>query len=156
MELRFLPSGVVEMDHAKLLFPNFEGRGDKFNREGERNFTVIIPTQEMADELVANGWNVRVRQREDDEEAMYSMKVKVKFNGRGPHVYIENPNPDGDPIQLDEEDVKCLDKIDIIDVDMDIRPYDWETNGKTGRTAYLKNILVRQDFNRFANRHVNE
>ena len=153
MELRFLQSGTVEMDHARLLFPNFEGRGDKFNREGERNFTVIIPTQEMADELVAEGYNIKVRQRED-EDPSFTLKVKVKFNGHGPHVYLDMDN--GQPIELDEDDVKCIDKIDIIDCDIDIRPYDWEANGKTGRTAYLKNILVRQDVNRFANRHGSE
>ena len=36
---------------------------------------------------------------------------------------------------------------------MDIRPYDWEVNGKTGRTAYLQSIHVEQSIDRFAARY---
>ena len=32
---------------------------------------------------------------------------------------------------------------------MDIRPYDWDVNGKQGRTAYLQAINVVQNIDRF-------
>lgn len=44
----------------------------------------------------------------------------------------------------------CLDDIDILSVNLDIRPYDWEVNGKTGRAAYLQSIEVIQNIDRFA------
>ena len=53
------------------------------------------------------------------------------------------------PRRLDEEDVSILDEIDILSVDLDIRPYDWSVNGKTGRTAYLHAIQVTQECCRF-------
>ena len=53
-------------------------------------------------------------------------------------------------VKLDEESVACLDSIDILSVDLDIRPYDWTVNGKTGRAAYLKAIRVTQNIDRFA------
>ena len=43
--------------------------------------------------------------------------------------------------------------MDIISVDLDIRPFDWEVNGKEGRTAYLESIHVTQDLDRFAARY---
>ena len=49
-----------------------------------------------------------------------------------------------------------LDDIDIINVNLDIRPYDWEVNGKTGRTAYLQAIEVFQEIDRFAARYAEE
>jgi hypothetical protein len=53
---------------------------------------------------------------------------------------------------LDEESIDCLDNIDIMSVDLDIRPYDWEVQGKAGRTAYLQAIHVIQEVDRFADR----
>ena len=49
-----------------------------------------------------------------------------------------------------------LDNIDILSVDLDIRPFDWDVNGKTGRTAYLQSICVTQDVDRFEQRFAEE
>ena len=48
--------------------------------------------------------------------------------------------------------VGIIDDIDIESVDLDVRPYDWEINGKTGRSAYLQGISVTQKVDRFAER----
>ena len=52
--------------------------------------------------------------------------------------------------------MSMLDDIDIRSVDLDIRPYDWEVNGKTGRTAYLQAMEVTQEIDRFAARMAEE
>ena len=81
------------------------------------------------------------------------LPVKVKFNDRGPQVYLRT----GDQVnKLDEESIAMLDDIDILSVSMDLRPYDWEVNGKTGRTAYLQSIEVIQEIDRFAARYAEE
>ena len=81
------------------------------------------------------------------------LPVKVKFNDRGPAVYLVTGKKMN---KLDEESVRCLDDIDIFSVDMDLRPYDWEVNGNTGRTAYLQSIKVTQRIDRFAENYENE
>ena len=81
------------------------------------------------------------------------MPVKIKFNDRGPRVYLETGN---NLVRLDEESICCLDNVDIVKVDMDIRPYDWEINGKTGRTAYLQAIKVTQEVDRFCQQYAEE
>ena len=149
MDLVFKENGVVEIDNAKIIFRNFSGVGDKFNREGDRNFAVVIPDQVACDALLNDtseegaSWNVKIRPpREDGEEPFMYLKVKLRFTNRGPNVYLKS----GDNfVKLDEETIGCLDDIDIEKVDMDIRPYDDNVNGKPFRAAYLNSMCVTQD-----------
>ena len=148
MKVTFAPRGILQIDDARIIYRNFSGEGSKFNREGDRNFSLIIPDQELADKLVAQGWNVKIREpREEGDDPFIHLPVKVKFNDRGPNVYLQSG---GRRFKLDEESISCLDNVDIVNVDMDIRPYDWEVNGKTGRTAYLHSMCVTQEVDRFA------
>lgn len=154
MEVKFMKDGILQVSDARIIYRNFAGVGSKFNREGERNFSIVIPNQEIADELIAEGWNVRIKPpREDFDEPFFHLPVKVKFNDRGPGVYVKSM----DRIRrLNEETVGMIDEIDILSVDMDLRPYNWDVNGKTGRTAYLQSMEVTQNIDRFGARYVEE
>lgn len=160
MELNFAPRGIIEINDARICFRNFSGEGGKFNKEGDRNFAVIIPNQEMANALIEDtnqygvGWNVKIKApREEGDEPFMYLPVKVKFNERGPAVYLQSGK---NRVKLDEESVSMLDEIDISNVDMDIRPYDDVINDKPFRSAYLQSILVRQEIDRFAARFAEE
>lgn len=159
MELTFAPRGILQIDDARIIFRNFRGEASKYNRAGDRNFALIIPEEEMANALINEGWNVKIKPpREDGDEPFMYLPVKVKFNDRGPQVYLKT----GDAVnKLDEESVALLDDIDIVSVNMDIRPYDWviqegTKDEKSGRTAYLQSIEVVQDIDRFAARYAEE
>ncbi len=151
MEITFAPRGILQIDDAVLTYRNFSGEASKFNREGDRNFAVVIDNPDLADDLVARGWNVKIKPpREDGDSPFMYLPVKVKFSDRGPQIYLKS----GDNVnELDEDSIACLDNIDILGVDLDVRPYDWEVNGKTGRTAYLQSIHVTQRVDRFAARY---
>ena len=150
MELTFAPRGIVQIDDARIIYRNFSGAPSKFNREGDRNFAVIIPDEEMADALAKEGWNVKIKPaREEGDAPFMFLPVKVKFNDRGPIVRLISGN---NKRILKEDTISILDNVDILSVDMDIRPYDWDVNGKTGRTAYLQSICVAQEVDRFADR----
>lgn len=148
MNVTFAPRGILQIDDARIIYRNFAGEPSKFNREGDRNFAVIIPSQEIADSLINDGWNVKIKPpRDKDESPFMYLPVKIKFNDRGPNAYLATGNRLN---PLDEESISILDSVDILSVDLDIRPYDWEVNGKLGRTAYLQSIRVTQDVDRFA------
>jgi hypothetical protein len=176
MNLKFAPRGVLQIDDARIIFPNFEGRPDKFTRAGDRSFhivvdggtvtylngqTEVVDAATMADILVNDvnregaGWNVKIRPpRREDEEAFITMKIKVKFNDRGPAIYLD---AGGDmPVELDEDTAGCLDNIEIVSVDLDVRPYDDNINDKPFRAAYLQSMHVTQRVNRFAARYANK
>ena len=151
MHVTFAPKGILQIDDARIIYRNFSGVGSKFNREGDRNFSIIIEDQDIADELIKNGWNVKIKPpRDEDDTPFMTLPVKVKFNDRGPIVYLITGKRKN---ELDEESIGILDNIDILGVDLDLRAYDWEVNGKTGRTAYLQSICVTQEVDRFAERY---
>ena len=161
MHVTFAPRGILQIDDARITYKNFEGRGDKFNREGDRNFSLIIPDEEIMNALVEDknehgvGWNVKIKPpREEGDEPFMHLKVKVKFSDYGPNIYLESGD---NMIRLDEESVKCLDDIRISHVDLDIRPYDDVIQGKPFRSAYLQSMKVVQDLSgdRFADQYSN-
>lgn len=159
MNLTFAPRGILQIDDARIIYRNFAGAASKFNREGDRNFSIVIPDQEMADALVNEGWNVKIKApREDGDVPFMTLPVKVKFNDRGPNVYLQTGNRMN---RLDEDSIACLDQIDIVSVDLDVRPYDWvlyegTKDEKRGRSAYLQSIKVVQDVDRFVSRFAEE
>ena len=159
MNLTFAPRGILQIDDARIIYRNFAGAASKFNREGDRNFSIVIPDQEMADALVNEGWNVKIKApREDGDVPFMTLPVKVKFIDRGPNVYLQTGNRMN---RLDEDSIACLDQIDIVSVDLDVRPYDWvlyegTKDEKRGRSAYLQSIKVVQDVDRFASRFAEE
>lgn len=155
MEIGFARDGkLLQIDDARIIFKNFSGEESKFNRAGDRNFAVRINDPDVVDQLIADSWNVTVKppKEEGDDPYMY-IKVKIKFNDRGPKVFLRS----GKHVRrLSEQNVGLLDSIDILRVDLDLRAYDWEVNGKTGRTAYLDSINVEQNLNRFEEYYENE
>ena len=134
MKINFASRGVVQIDEARIIYRNFAGAPSKFNREGDRNFAVVIEDQDIAEALTEKGWNVKIKPpREEGDEPFMFLPVKVKFNDRGPRVYLQNSLGGLNRVTLDEDTVGILDNVDITNVDLDIRPYDWDVQGKTGR-----------------------
>lgn len=154
---RHTTGGYLQIDDATLIFKNFSGRGDKFNREGDRNFSVRIFDKEVADALLNDvnehgaSWNVKIKPpREEGEEPFMHLPVKIRFTDRSPEVWlIVNERH----IQLDEESISCLDDIEIERVDLDVRSYDDVAQGKPFRAAYLNKLYVTQKVDRFVERY---
>ena len=150
MRIKFR-GNILEIEDARIIYRNFAGAPSKFNREGDRNFAVIIPNEEIKEALVEAGWNVKIKPPRDEyDEPFMFLPVKVKFNNRGPAAYVVSGNS---VTRLNEDTIDMLDEIDIASVDMDLRPFDWEVNGNTGRTAYLQAINVTQNVDRFGARY---
>ena len=151
MHVTFAPRGILQIDDARIIFRNFAGEASPYNDKGKRNFAVVIPDQETADALIAEGWKVKIKPpREEGEEPFRTLQVKVQFNDFGPKVYLTSGSAN---VELSEETVHRLDRIDIASCDLDIRPYDWERpDGTSGRSAYLQSIHVVQKVDRFASR----
>lgn len=141
------PKGILQLDNVRIIYRNFAGVGSKFNREGDRNFAIVIDDPNIAKDLKDRGWNVRAKEgRREDDGMFYYLPVKIKFNGNGPNVFLKTGSSMN---KLTESTVCLIDDIDIASVSCDLRPYDWDVNGRNGRTAYLASACITQVDDRF-------
>lgn len=69
MRVIFKPKGRLQMDGVKPIYRNFEGRGDTYNREGDRNFCALIPDRPLLEEEIESIMSLdRNVTRFEDEE----------------------------------------------------------------------------------------
>lgn len=135
---------TVLMEGVRIIFRNFSGRETKYNREGDRNFAVLLDNA-VAKAMAEDNWAVKWLKPRDDgeeEEPQAYLPVSLKFKGRPPQIVLVTSRG---RTHLDESSVEMLDWADIINVDLIVRPYEWAVNGKSGIKAYLKSIYVTID-----------
>ena len=146
---------VVALEGVKIGWPNFSGATGPFNKDGKRMFTIFLP-EDVAEEMAALGWPVKFPEAqeanpEDDYQQDARIQVSLKMDGaRPPKIALIGT---GAPTLLTADTVGIVDTSAINFVDVVFRAYNWEMNGKTGKSAWLKEIYVNLDTGTFADKY---
>lgn len=131
----------IIIEDTRLIFRNFSGKEGKYNREGDRNFGVILDS-ENAETLLSLGWNVKYLNPRDESEqpqAYLPVSVSYRSGSRPPRVMMITSRA---RTPLGEDEIDILDWADIKKADVKVNPYEWSVNGKNGVKAYLASIYV--------------
>ena len=80
------------------------------------------------------------RQGREGDDPQYQLDIAVAFHPYPPSVILVSH--DGTRTYLNEDNVGILDNTDIERADLEIRPYNWEVNGRKGTKAYLRELVV--------------
>lgn len=144
-------NGNINIEHAKLAFRNFSGKEGKFNPPGRRNFCVLLES-DIAAQLRNDGWNVKyLRPRDEEDDPQAYMQVAVKYENFPPRITLITSS--GKTL-LTEAEVDMLDWAEITNVDLVIRPYNYEINGKEGVKAYCKSMYVTIEEDEFEKKYM--
>lgn len=132
----------VLMEGVRLIFRNFTGEEGMFNRKGDRNFNVVLPSEELALQMKADGWKVKYKEpRDEGDSGIYILPVAVSFKNRPPRIVMVTSKG---RVRLPEELVEMLDYVDIASCDLIVNPYHWSipSSGASGVKAYLQSLYV--------------
>jgi hypothetical protein len=133
---------TVLIEDAQIIFRNFAGKEGQYNREGDRNFGVILP-HDTAEQMLADGWNVKyLKPREGDEEDTLPtpwLSVTVGFKIKPPKIVMLTSRA---RTHLTEQTLEILDWADIDKADLIVRGSEWSVQGKSGIKGYLQSLFV--------------
>lgn len=132
------------MEDVQIIYRNFEGRKTEFNDEGNRNFAVVLPP-EIALTLTEWGWNVkRPKPRPGDDGEIVGdpfLPVEVGYKIRPPKITMIS-NLSGKKTLLGQDDVRVLDWVDIVKVDLTVRGRAWQNAQGSGIKCWLQTMYI--------------
>jgi hypothetical protein len=143
----------ITLEGVKMIWKNFAGEKKLFNESGKRNFAIPLD-EDLALELRQVGWNVKDNQKKVDrgeaDELLYHLPVTVKMDGkRPPRIFMiakkwsaAEKREIVTRTQLDDVTVMLLDYAELDNVDVTIRPFNYDVNGSQGVAAYLKLLFA--------------
>lgn len=132
----------VTFEGVRIVYRNFAGAKSTYNKEGDRNFSIVLPSDEVAEAMRADGWNVKTKEpREgyEDDGLFHTLSVKVGYTGRPPRVVLVGSRGQ---TPLNEETVELADMVNIASVDVIVRPYAYDVNGSIGISAWAQSVFI--------------
>ena len=140
-------TNTVTLNNVGIIFPNFAGRTDQYNKTGIRNFSVTI-SNDTAEAMLADGFNVKFPKPNpeidpDDDRRLPTLNITVSNDHDNIPYGIRIFLVDGENEQrVDNTNLDMLDGLDIDYANVKFSIYDWSVNGTSGRKPYLQSLQL--------------
>lgn len=147
---------IEDAEIMPVPFRNFSGAAGKYNRAGDRYFSVRFDDPELINRLKDDGWALKLLKNRDPEDPTeaYQLKVKVRYDNYPPKVYLISGKT---KTLLEEDQLNLLDGAYFETVDLVISPSHWKMDdGREGITAYLDTGYFTIEQDRFAAKYAEE
>lgn len=141
------PPNISIFDAQFVYRPNFEGRQETFNDEGDRYFNVLIPDN-IVEQIIADGWNVAwtkpsksaTPQQIEEHVSEPFLKVALGFKYRPPTIVLRE---NGIERELNEANCGLVDGLEFESMDVVIRGRPWENerSQECGIKAWLQTFV---------------
>ena len=157
----------VVFENCNIDFSNFAGEGSKYNKAGERDFTLSINDEASATELRDQGWSMQavtnnpqemarleasgwrnVKLNEYVDETKFRLKVKISFNPPSPRIAPSKITTYSGRVvtEISEEAAGMLDGMigRFQQVDVEVRPRWWldDATNEWNIKAYLHDMRI--------------
>lgn len=148
-------TGYLEFENADILTKSWRNFSGKNNKYDSHRFFHISLTEEEANVLRKDGWNVREwNPTNPSEPTMWVLKVTIDYEigERYPQYRprIFKVREQKRPLLLSEDLLDDLDQKIFTLANVEIRPYDWKIqNGNSGRKAMLSSMFFKVAENSF-------
>lgn len=140
-------TNTVTLNNVGIIFPNFAGRSDQYNKTGVRSFSVAV-SNETAEAMLADGFNVKFPKPNteidpDDDRRLPTLNITVSNDHDNIPYGIRIFLVDGENEQrVDNTNLDMLDGLDIDYANVKFSVYDWSVNGNSGRKPYLQSLQI--------------
>jgi len=125
------------LEGAEILYHNFEGRINEYNKEGKKSMAILLPPA-FAEQLRRDGWHVNETKAEDEEAGEMGrpfINIKINFKFKPPRVILVTSTG---MTPLTEHSIGMLDDADIANLDLTCVGSNWEIGPNTGISCYLQ------------------
>lgn len=127
---------AVTLENVGVVYKNFTGQKGMYNEEGERSFNIVIDDLQIAEQMLADGFNLKPFLDEDENVTGHHMNVKLNYKSRRPPRVYRVTDEGRNQLLLNAQTIGMLDSVTINMADLTLGTWYWRESDLPNVTVY--------------------
>lgn len=146
-EFYFDDRGILIVKDAAIIFTNFSGAPDAYHPNGGNRVFNLVLSDEFAQKLIADGWNVKSRENQDGD-LTYITEIRVNMDSAWPPMVVLYSEFRGNRTStiLDADTIGRLDSGRYSSIKLAINPHEHSV-GNFKYKGYLRELRLIAESN---------